>query len=49
MPQGGAEIPRASVANLKVGLISTQVEIAKSEEEFDRWVGGFKQLGAIDP
>jgi tyrosinase len=46
--QGGAEIPKTAVANLQVGLISTRVEIAQSDEEFDRWVGGFVQHGTVD-
>jgi len=46
--KGGKEIRRSAVANLRVRLISTRVEMAQSEEEFDRWVGGFVQLGVVE-
>lgn len=46
--QGGVEIPKSAVPNIKVTLISTKVEIAQSDAEFDRWVGGFTELGAIE-
>lgn len=32
---------------LEVSLISTAVEVAQSDDVFDRWVGGFKEHGLI--
>ncbi|KAF2690201.1 Di-copper centre-containing protein [Lentithecium fluviatile CBS 122367] len=45
---GEVEIPKKEVANLNVGLISTKVEIAQSDDEFDRWVGGFMEHGTVE-
>lgn len=46
--QGDAEIPKNKVSGLKLKLISTEVEIAQSDDVFDRWVGGFKEHGEVD-
>lgn len=48
MVQAGVEIPKSAIEKLVVKLVSTKVEIAQSEGEFDRWVGGFKDLAAIE-
>ncbi|KAF2642681.1 Di-copper centre-containing protein [Massarina eburnea CBS 473.64] len=45
---GGVEIEKAKVSALKIYLISTEVEIAQSDDTFDRWVGGFKEHGRIE-
>jgi len=45
---GDIEIPREKVQGLKVSLVSTEVEVAQSEDVFDRWVGGFKRHGEVD-
>jgi tyrosinase len=45
---GDIEISREKVQGLKVNLISTEVEIAPSDDVFDRWVGGFKRHGEVD-
>jgi hypothetical protein len=36
------------VKNLEVGLVSTKVEGAGSEDTFEHWVGGLKEHGSID-
>ncbi|KAF2123203.1 common central domain of tyrosinase-domain-containing protein [Lophiotrema nucula] len=45
---GNVKIPREKVKDLKVSLISTKVEVAQSDDVFDRWVGGFKEHGEVD-
>ncbi|KAF1952540.1 Di-copper centre-containing protein [Byssothecium circinans] len=44
---GGVEIPKDKVPALEISLISTDVEIAQSDDTFDRWVGGFKEHGKV--
>ena len=46
MLQGDFEIEE-QVKGLKVSVISTDVEVAQSDDTFDRWVGGFKEHGSI--
>lgn len=43
-----AEIPRAELTEAEASLLSTEVERATSDTEFDRWVGGFQKHGVID-
>ncbi|OAG12345.1 Di-copper centre-containing protein [Paraphaeosphaeria sporulosa] len=45
---GNFEINKDQIKGLKVALISTDVEVAQSEDTFDRWVGGFKEHGLIE-
>ncbi|KAF2657265.1 Di-copper centre-containing protein, partial [Lophiostoma macrostomum CBS 122681] len=45
---GSFEIPRTYVIGVEVELISTDVEIATEDGVFDRWVGGFVELGKVD-
>lgn len=45
---GDVEISREKVQGLTMSLISTEVEIAQSDDVFDRWVGGFKRHGEVD-
>ncbi|KAF2182933.1 Di-copper centre-containing protein [Zopfia rhizophila CBS 207.26] len=45
---GDVTISREKVQGLKVNLISTEVEVAQSDDVFDRWVGGFKRHGEVD-
>ncbi|CAI6323107.1 unnamed protein product [Periconia digitata] len=44
---GGVDIPKEDIPLLEVSLISVDVEVAQSEDTFDRWVGDFKQHGTI--
>ncbi|KAJ4295586.1 hypothetical protein N0V90_007599 [Kalmusia sp. IMI 367209] len=45
---GDFKIEKDQVKGLEVSLISTAVEIAQSDDTFDRWVGGFKEHGLIE-
>jgi hypothetical protein len=36
------------VTGVEVELISTDVEVATEDGVFDRWVGGFVELGKVD-
>ncbi|CAI6332791.1 unnamed protein product [Periconia digitata] len=45
---GGRAIAKEQLKALEVELISTEVEVAASEDEFDKWVGEFAKHGAID-
>ncbi|KAF2272084.1 Di-copper centre-containing protein [Westerdykella ornata] len=42
------EIPRDKIPGAKVSLVTTTVEKASSESEFDRWLGDFTAHGAVD-
>ena len=44
--QGDYEI-KQEIRALRVSLISTAVEVAQSDDAFDRWVGGFREYGSI--
>lgn len=46
-PQGDVAIPKAEVEGLKVQLISTDVEVAQNDGEFDKWIGESKEHGII--
>ncbi|KAF1964516.1 Di-copper centre-containing protein [Bimuria novae-zelandiae CBS 107.79] len=45
---GAMEIKKEMVKGLEVSLISTAVEVAQSDDTFDRWVGGFQEHGLIE-
>ncbi|PVI00309.1 Di-copper centre-containing protein [Periconia macrospinosa] len=44
---GGEEIAKEKLPALKVSLVSIEVEVAQSDDTFDRWVGDFKEHGTI--